>query len=281
MSLLLKGAALGETVYSEPALRHSHDIDLLVQTVDLGRAAGALARAGFVAGGDRLRSSDEVVYAHRSALPVRLHTKLFRLRHYTVDLEGLWSRKRPLRAAGERAHGLSPADNVLHTLGHASYCPSRSTLLWACDCWLILDATSDLDWSHLVAETERSGLAVPITLMLRYLAEELDSPVPDDALNQVEVSARSASRLQRDLALSAARQSLGTEVRGMLAAVSGVREKLRLASWILFPSADYIRWAYRKESRRRIWPIYLMRPMSIIARRFRSRLSPQKWPAAK
>jgi hypothetical protein len=45
--LVLSGAAFGESLYASPALRHSHDIDLLLREADVPRAADLLAARGF------------------------------------------------------------------------------------------------------------------------------------------------------------------------------------------------------------------------------------------
>lgn len=271
--LLLKGAALGETVYPDPVLRHSHDIDLLVRPRDRAAAAGALAGIGFERKGDPYAADDEEVHVHRSGLPVRLHARLFRPRPHDVDREGLWRRRGRLSAGGERAYGLSPADALLHALGHASYCPGRDTLLWVCDASLILRSTSEPDWERLVEAAASARLAIPVHLMLEYLAEELDAPVPSGVLGDLRARARTAERFERDLALSAARESRRSGLGKMLAAATGPLEKLRLAWWILFPSPAYVRWAHGVELRRRVWLTYLLRPISVAARRLRRGLA--------
>lgn len=279
--LLLGGAVLGETVYPEPLYRHSHDIDLLIRPGDRAAAAGALAGAGFAADeDDPFTDPDEDVHLHRSGLPVRLHARLFRSPHHRVGREGLWRRRRRLDVAGERVHGPSPADALLHVLGHAALDPAGASLLWACDARLITEAASDLDWDRLVGQAAASRLSVPVALMLEYLSSELEAPVPRDALDRLASKARSAGRLERDLALSAARRKPGDGLRATLGSVSGVREKLQVASWILFPSADYIRWAHGVDARPRVWLAYLLRPLSVLAGRLRSSLRPGLRPAS-
>ncbi len=46
-AILLKGAALAHSAYPDPALRHCHDLDFLVEPARLAAATAALAAAGF------------------------------------------------------------------------------------------------------------------------------------------------------------------------------------------------------------------------------------------
>ena len=46
-TIVLGGAALADTVYADPALRHSHDIDVLIPEVQFSRTESLIASLGF------------------------------------------------------------------------------------------------------------------------------------------------------------------------------------------------------------------------------------------
>src|SRR4029077_6293331 len=82
--ILLKGAALVRTLYSDPGLRRLSDLDLLVDERDVPRAAALLDAVGF----RRVRRPPRtewptcefhVVYVHdrHGSIPVELHWRLF------------------------------------------------------------------------------------------------------------------------------------------------------------------------------------------------------------
>jgi hypothetical protein len=95
----VKGAAVGEEFYAEPALRHAHDIEIFVADEPAVRAA----LSGYHRDGRQ--------WIHHSGLPLRVHTRL------------LGSTYRPLDATDALALALT--------------CANRS-YRWVCDAYLIV-----------------------------------------------------------------------------------------------------------------------------------------------
>ncbi len=270
--LVLKGTALAETVYAEPSLRHSHDIDLLIAEDDLERARQALSSAG-LSSGPALPWAQGLRMRHASATPVLLLTRLYRLPFYRSHLPGLWARscEVDLAAVGS-PRVLSPADNLLHALGHASYCPSRSTLQWVTDAWMIIELAPRLEWEDLFLAVGESLLEIPAFVMLRYLKEELGARVPEETVARLGEMAGAAGPLRRDVALYGARQRRGRHPRLSGLRRPGWKDQLDLARWQVFPSQEYIRWAYGNPPSILVPFIYLMRPFTYLAETFRWRL---------
>jgi len=55
--VLLKGAALAETIYPLPVLRHSHFLDILINDNDLSRTVALLPSLGFIPSGEPIKCS--------------------------------------------------------------------------------------------------------------------------------------------------------------------------------------------------------------------------------
>lgn len=154
--VVLRGVVLAETVYPAPALRHCHDLDLLVEPAELERARSAVDAAGL-------------------HLAVSLHTALL---PPGVDEARMRARARPLRLAGVPARGLAAPDLLLHVLGHG---PARSRPpVWAPDAWFLLTGPEAPDWESVHAA--RRSARRSVRAALRYLRDGLGAPVPEEAV---------------------------------------------------------------------------------------------------
>jgi len=108
--LLIKGAAVGQLWYAEPALRHAHDVEIVVDDVAAVRRALPPAR---------FRPTHDG-FVHTSQLPLRVHTRLPIAHGAPVALPN-------------GARTLDATDALSLTLVHAAEWVSRQTLQWVCD----------------------------------------------------------------------------------------------------------------------------------------------------
>ncbi len=268
--IVLKGAALARAVYPDPALRHSHDIDLMVRREHLAPAASALARAGF-ARGRFVQASDDAMLAHPSGLPVALHVRPSGAPWPAAALAEVWARSRPLADLSAPARALSPADSLTQVCSQAALFGSRATLVWACDAWLILARERDLEWDVLVRAATASHVALPVAALLRYLATELDAAVPVEVVDAL-VRASEADRLGLELALAGARRGRGGAYPSLFRRCAGWHERRAVLGWMFRPSPAFIRWDCPLPAARTL-PLYLvfraMRPL--VSRTLRER----------
>lgn len=265
--IILKGAALAETVYDEPVLRHCHDIDLLVRDQDIIRAKTLLPRLGFKTANPPDSKLHHWRFEHESGLPVELHSRLFKVPYYDPPLPEMWARTQRHAIAGVPAHILSPSDNILHICGHASYSSSRHSLRWVSDAWFILDRHRDLDWDLLLDCARRSHLALPLSVMLGYLAEHLHAPIPETFLDRLYAAASHTDTAGREAALWGTLASTGGDLTKLIWATPKWRARVYVIKWLLIPSPHYLRWA---EQMRHAWLLplhYFYRPIKYIKRR--------------
>lgn len=243
--LTLKGPAL-ERLYPHPALRHNHDLELLLrEPTDLGRVITLLERVGArPASAPEAAPSGSRVLEHAAGLPIRLSTRLFRTPHYQIATESLWTRRSTVALAGAPAQVLAPDDTLLHVLGHAASSASRTSLQWVADAWFLLQRHPELEWSRLESTACEGQLRLVLTATLPYLARELGAAIPESVLTRVTRGAEAIPRVERDALLSSLRSSGDGEVRRMLVGLSSPRERLRLLLWLLGPSPAYLRQVY-------------------------------------
>jgi hypothetical protein len=260
-ALLLKGPALAATVYERWSLRHCHDIDLLAPEGGVGRVSEALAAAGFAPAGARGRS-----LRHPSGLPALIHTDLFQNPHYR--LPAAWRHSQEITVGGVPARVLCPQDLLAHVCGHAAGSASRETLQWACDAWTLLDRTPALDWPALEARIAEAGLALPLAVMLDYLRNELDAPVPEGLV--ARLGAFPTVPPARDAALAGARAGTRGTLSQLLRHTPGLGRRGRLLWWSALPSAEYVRSANPALGRGQLLGYYFRRAWGFLARRLQA-----------
>ena len=189
--LVLKGAALADTVYPAPALRHSHDIDVLVHTHDWDRSAAAVRSAGFIAAPSH---PGPVRFLHACGLPLELHVGVCRLPHYTAPLAEIWDRATRSRSGAAYVSALGAADHLVHVLGQASCYGSRDTLTWVCNVWYLISRTAEIDWDVILRTAGQSAAALALAGLIEFLAVQLRAPVPGFVLDGLSAAARGADR---------------------------------------------------------------------------------------
>ncbi|MBA3583167.1 MAG: nucleotidyltransferase family protein [Gemmatimonadetes bacterium] len=280
-AILLQGAALAETVYPEPHLRHSHDIDILVRQEDLPRSAELLSRIGYSAhvqpdgpAGPAGR------FVHESGLPLALHANLFLFHHYNTPLAEVWDRSLRTEILGATARLLSPSDQLLHTCAHAATGWHRETLLWACDAWFVLAHRPALDWEALLDRAERARVHLPLQVTLGFMARELEAAVPAGILERLSFAPRHGDRLAAELALFGAWAGPGRRITHVIARAGSWRERAFVLRWRLIPSPAALVSTGRIRTRGRSPLFYAARPVRFVGRRVRRMMSPPPRPSS-
>jgi hypothetical protein len=127
--LMLKGAALGNTVYRDPVWRTMGDVDLLIRERDLRTANRVLQGIGYTP--DVSWRSDAWYEAHHhhlaplhspdGSLIVELHRTIVDPRAARVPIEDLWARAGVARIGGIAVGVLAPSDLILHLCLHLGH----------------------------------------------------------------------------------------------------------------------------------------------------------------
>jgi Uncharacterised nucleotidyltransferase len=201
-AMLLKGAALVETVYTDPAHREMLDLDLLVPADRMRQAVAAVRQLGYVAmasaddsagaSGTDIGASvphhDAPLVADDRLVAVELH------RHTTIAGEGighdvgaLWQRAR--RAPGSSHLLPAPEHLLVHVCVHftrnrlggsARRRHTGGALAQVADIALLV-GNEAIDW-ELVVDTAGDGGLGPRVFLALFAAAELGVQVPQDAL---------------------------------------------------------------------------------------------------
>ena len=266
--IILKGAVLTDTVYANPALRHSHDIDILLEESDPSHALSVLSSLRFAP----LRQAvdpewQDLHFVHESGLPLVLHRWLFRIPLYNTVTADMRARSHKLMIAEVPARTLSPVDQLLHVCAHATSCARRESLRWVCDAWLLIERYPNLDWDILLDCAQRNHSALPLSITLSYLAKELQAPIPAALLARLHTAASQANTIEREVALWGARAGTRGRFKNLLQMSDDWRSRVFVLKWILFPSPAYL---YSMQQFPPSWRLpfyYLSRPLRYVSRR--------------
>ncbi len=150
----------------------------------------------------------------------------------------------------------------MHVLGHATCSPSRRNLRWVADAWHLLAAAPGLDWSDVTARVDAHRLALPVSVLLHYLAD-FGAPVSSDVLAAFDERAARADHVAQDVAIGGA-HTAPRDLAALWRATGSWRGRARVARWIVAPSRGYLRSAFPRPSGWLLPLCYLYRPARFV-----------------
>lgn len=193
--LVLKGAAVGPTFYGDTALRPMADADLLVPHEHASRAIDWFVRQDWRADPPKdpallhryhLRHNHAWGFKAGADHQVDLHWKLLHLGTDSSLDTRFWRDAVDLQLPGSTTRTLSPTHHLFHACVHGvPFCPVPS-FRWIADAAFILRGPSPIDWLEFLRCTADFHLPVLVTHALGYLREEIDAPVPESVLQQLQ-----------------------------------------------------------------------------------------------
>lgn len=244
--LLLKGAALGYTVYLEPHLRPRLDVDLFVRHDAVEETHRALVECGYARESAAALADFERSYSRLDPSGLYHHVDL----HWAVanpapfskvlPFDQAWQRSIAVTALGPTARTLGHADAVLlacvHRVAHHDDSPR---LLWLWDIHLLANRLTTAGWQALVHSAQDADMRAVTYRGLELACERFGTPVP---LKVVEQLSRSGHREP------AARFVEGLRLADIaltdLASMGSWRARLTFVRDTLFPPLSHMRATY-------------------------------------
>ena len=264
--VVLKGAALAEHVYKDPALRHAHDFDVLVADTDINAATTTLMDAGF---SELLEVGEEFHHTppltNAAGFTVELHRR-FRVQYPEFSSDGIHDRSRQALVGGREARIPSPEDLLLHACVHAVSCTASRNLRWVADVWTIGKTLTPLDWTRARSLAIESGVALPVMLALGYVTGAIGTLAPDGYVEEMAVAAADTSKVGRSAGAYNARLSLPLGLRGILRLRGDWMARLGQLSWRLLPSPRHLQWMHGLPSTWAAIPQYPVRLVRLVRR---------------
>ena len=189
--IILKGAALAETVYPHRALRPMSDIDLLVRRERLANVESKLLSMDYAVDASTHEHHREhhyhLVFTKSAAPSIEVHWHLQRpTGPFRIDIQNLWERSQKTQIAGVEALVLSTEDLVLHLCQHFWKHNLAGGIRPICD---IAETTryygDAVDWTKVANTSSKWEMNAASYLVLSLARELLDAPIPKDFLNEV------------------------------------------------------------------------------------------------
>jgi hypothetical protein len=254
--VLLKGAALAETVYGNVALRPMDDMDLLVHQEDVPAALGLLKKSGYTSTAPETRPGDTLIYENelRVAKPgevdavVEVHWNLFDSPHYQHSLPRawFWHNALPWDVGNTAALVLGPEAQLLHLCGHlVLHHGGDLQPLWVYDVAAVIRCYADrLDWEQVLKQAVSCDLVLSLQTVLPCATEEWSAPIPAAILQQIANLRPSCEEARIVARLTAPRRPVAQRFWTDLTSIPGRRARLRYWWNNMVPSVAYMRARY-------------------------------------
>jgi hypothetical protein len=198
-AMVLKGPALAESLYPDPALRPYSDLDLMVRKKDVPAALQVLTREGYKLDAClsrlplhtllSLKFELLLLHEHTAAVDIQWDTGSAD-DPFRFDAEILWRRLIPQRIAARGIPSLSPECQMLFLCVHGTK-HLWSRLHWLGDVARL--ARAQPDWGAISDLATEAGCCTPLLLGLLLAQELLETPVPEAILE----CARRTPEIQR------------------------------------------------------------------------------------
>jgi len=201
-SVLLKGPAIANRFYPDPALRPYGDIDLLLPIETHSRAMEVCADLGYRVAEDHggLEAANhgtcewpyETAFTHSEThISLDVHYDHFQIGVKPRFLSDVWQRAEAWTLEGHETRVLALNDLFLFLCVHLSR-HGFGGLFWFKDIDLILRLRGpDLDWPWLLETAEREGVSSSLGYTLRLLTMLLGTQLPPEAERLAAASGRS------------------------------------------------------------------------------------------
>ncbi len=283
--LLLKGAALAETLYGDPGLRTIGDIDLLIPREAVGPCRDALLGLGYrptqleEQPGSLLATSNQEAFEppppHRTL--VELHWHILDVPYYLhhIPVAWFWENSEAAEIAGRTFRVLTPEANLIYLPAHLAFHHRFQRLHSLFDLALLIARNRErIDWARVAAAAHSFELLTALAETLDRLARCWPTLPLDEARRQVAAGAPLAMDARIYRHLIAAPRSTPLRFYTTLVTLPDLAARVRYARLVVFPQPGYMRSRYRVGADWQLPYWYLHRLASGLAR-FAAALPPR------
>lgn len=255
----LKGIALIETVYQNPAMRPMTDIDILINPEDAKKIRGVLEKLGYHLD-DYYRGSWN--YSNEDDVFLDIHTKFTRYEAlFHIDYSEIYNRLQQVNFNDQiQVHVLCPEHQLIHIALHlAPGLYSECNFINFLDLYyLINDQINLLDWTYVSEFAKRSGIALYIYAPLYLCSHIFKVNIPQPTLVKLgdRLSFKKANYIQNHYMSVVLKGTIPGRkiVLDRLAWAEGLSGKIKVLEMALFP--EHKEMAYRYSVSKKSLSIY-------------------------
>jgi hypothetical protein len=256
--VLLKGAALAESVYENLAVRPVGDFDLLVRHQDMSTALDVLAALGYEPASAEAHAGDALAYENEVALTkpgeaaclLELHWSLFDSPYYQhkMPMDWLWQSALPMQIGPVSTLMLGPEAQVLHLCGHLLLhhgSGGNFSPMWLYDVAAVIASYGErIDWDEVLERAQAYDLVLPLQRVLLRVSDEWQVPLPIGLLERLRGLRPSRDEVRVFGQLTAVRRPVAQRFWADLTGIPDWRARVRFAWNNLFPSPLYMQRRY-------------------------------------
>lgn len=198
--IVLKGLALGYTLYPTPDCRPMSDVDLVIDAANRVRATTALCAEGWKGVEDdheEISSELEMRKADPGLLPIELHWELMHFEWFSQSAqfrtEDIWAEAGPCRCGQTAFLMLSPEDALIYLCLHLAIHHAFEEMWLLMDLDRLIRASNlpdglTLDWDRVTRRARTGQVANAVYFTLAYAQRLLDTPAPAYVMAQLRPS---------------------------------------------------------------------------------------------
>lgn len=164
--IIIKGAALIETVYNYIDKREIYDIDLLIHKEDLFKIKDKLINIDY-----EMRSLEKIHFVKKNGYPVVLdiHTGIW----YIENIDEIWKSTIKIKIAGTDTLTMSPEDHLIYIIVHSLIEHSQLTEICKSDVECILRYyDGKVDWDKIIEKAKKYNVYVPVYYALSCIERQ-------------------------------------------------------------------------------------------------------------
>ncbi|MET4579151.1 nucleotidyltransferase domain-containing protein [Ottowia thiooxydans] len=193
--MLLKGAAMIQAYYEDPALRPMSDLDIMVRPDDFEKASQILRELGYTQRfsvdfakirSERLTHAIEFTRTiHGQTWEIDLHWTPLHRATWPGAEESFWQHARAVTFKGEACRTFDATHQLLHVCLHGALWNALPPMRWITDAMWIL-RKDDIDWARLMAHARALNGLQLLKNSLEYIHSRFDAPIPRPILKQLD-----------------------------------------------------------------------------------------------
>lgn len=266
----LRGLALAQYLPDAPSVRPMGDLDLLVKRDECSGVRNTLHHLGYAEVDRRPGFAEaysytlEFVKDRHGWITVEPHwTLAYPPFMDTIDMDAVWDRCRRGTVAGVETWLLSREDLLINLCWHLHHKGVDAPLLWWYELDLLLRRhASAIDWPRLVSTIGPGAPAGLLADVLTTLVHEFHSPIPDQAITELNKSAliltpHSTRLFTGPLAVD------GVESLAQFFAIKSLRARAAYAWALLVPSREFMIRHYAVDSPGQLYIRYGLRGLAL------------------
>ncbi|MFB2918871.1 MULTISPECIES: nucleotidyltransferase family protein [Aerosakkonema] len=251
--MVIKGAALAETVYGDIAARSMSDVDLLIHPEDLATTRQILADLRYKPAYVEMQTGftedfrNEEIFRKEGLVDIviDLHWRLIAPIYYqrTFTTDWFWETSLPAKINLAPAFVLSCEAQVVYLCAHLMLHHGGKSLLWLHDIAAVIDFyKQQIDWEKIIAKAKEYKLDLSVQQMLLRVADDWNAPIPAEVIEKLRALQPSRDEVRT---YSWQHQTMALRLFADLAGTKDWRQGLRIAWDTLFPTREYMQQRYK------------------------------------